>query len=275
MTPEPDPTVLAAALTGDREAFDQLIRDHLAPLRAIIRRMVGHPQDTEDLVQEALMRAWNARASFRGDARFGTWLCAIGTRAAIDHLRSRKRWRPHAQVAYANAAATQPDLGMEVGLTLSSPEFAYEVREHIAFCFSCVGRSVPPEQQAALLLTEVLGLTAREGAKALELSESVFRHTLADARRSMERTFEGLCVLVSKTGVCYQCKGLRDGTHDAGKGETPPSIAGFDERVAIVRGADVDRGVSQRLHDLFWRRIEEIEERGDVSDVAATDCGRD
>jgi len=259
----------------ERETFDRLAAEGLPALRAVVRRMVGHPEDTEDLVQESLLRAWNARASFRGEAAFSTWLCAIGTRAAIDHLRSRKRWRPHAQIAYANAAATDPGLGGEVASTLAAPDFSYEVREHIAFCFSCVGRSLPPEQQAALLLTEVLGLPGREAATSLELSESVFRHALAAARREMESVYEGLCVLVSKQGVCHQCKGLRDGTREAGRGEAPPALPDFGRRLAIVRKANIDRGVSQRLHDLFWRRIEAVEERGLVTDLPATDCGRE
>jgi RNA polymerase sigma-70 factor (ECF subfamily) len=267
-----DPTVLERAIGGDREAFDQLIRTHLPTLRAVVRRMVGHPEDTDDLVQESLLRAWNARDSFRGDARFGTWLCAIGTRAAIDHLRRRKRWRPAAQVAYAHACVEREELGMEVGATLAAPDFAYEVREHIAFCFSCVGRSLAPEEQAALLLTEVLGLTGREAATSLEMSEPTFRHTLAAARRTMTTTYEGLCALVNKKGVCYQCKGLREGVDEARRGEEAPALPTFEDRLAVVRARNVDSGVSQRLHDVFWRRIEEIEEQADGAEVPMMDC---
>jgi len=267
-----DSALLRQATAGDREAFDRLASAGLPKLRAVVRRMVGHPDDTDDLVQETLLRAWNARSTFRGDAGFSTWLCAIGTRAAIDHLRRRKRWRPMAQVAYANACLEREDLGMEVGTTLASPDFAYEAREHIAFCFSCVGRSLAPEEQAALLLTEVLGLKGREAATALDMSESVFRHSLASARRSMSSTYDGLCTLISKTGVCYQCRGLREGTHETGRGEALPVLQTFDDRMAVVRSANVDSGISQRLHDLFWRRISEIEEHADDSEIISLDC---
>ncbi len=264
--------LLEQALAGDRDAFDQLIGRHLQSLRAVVRRMVGHRDDTDDLVQESLLRAWNARRTFRGDSRFATWLCAIGTRAAIDHLRNRKRWRPAAQVAYAHACVEREELGLEVGSTLAAPDFAYEVREHIAFCFTCVGRSLAPEEQAALLLTEVLDLKGREAANALEMSESVFRHTLATARRNMTTTYEGLCALVNKKGVCYQCKGLREGAHRAGRGEEPPPLPTFEDRLAVVRASNVDSGVSQRLHDVFWHRIEEIEARADGAEISAMEC---
>jgi RNA polymerase sigma-70 factor (ECF subfamily) len=267
-----DPALLELALGGDRDAFDRLIGQHVQSLRTVVRRMVGHPDDTDDLVQESLLRAWNARGTFRRDSRFGTWLCAIGTRAAIDHLRGRKRWRPAAQVAYAHACVEREELGLEVGSTLAAPDFAYDVREHIAFCFTCVGRSLVPEEQAALLLTEVLDLKGREAANALEMTESVFRHTLATARRNMTSTYDGLCALVNKQGVCYQCSGLRGATHVAGRGTEPPALPTFEERLTVVRASNVDSGVSQRLHDVFWRRIEEIEERADGADIPTMEC---
>lgn len=270
-TPD-DPEVLQQALAGNREAFDQLIRTHLPALRGVIRRMVGHPEDTDDLVQEALLRAWNGRASFRGDARFSTWLCAIGTRAAIDHLRTRKRWRPAAQVAYANACMQDEALGMEVGSTLAAPDFAYEVREHIAFCFTCVGRSLAPEQQAALLLGDVLDYKGREAAAALGMSESVYRHTLASARQEMTTNYDGLCALVNKQGACYQCRGLREGVPTERQGGELPVLSNLEDRITITRAADIDAGVSQRLHDVFWRRIEAIEEDADGAPVPIMEC---
>jgi RNA polymerase sigma-70 factor (ECF subfamily) len=104
------------------------------------------------------------------------------------------------------------------------------------------------------------------------MTESVFRHTLATARRNMTNTYEGLCALVNKKGVCYQCKGLREGVHEAGRGAEPPALPTFEDRLAVVRASNVDSGVSQRLHDVFWRRIEEIEERADGAEIPTMEC---
>jgi RNA polymerase sigma-70 factor, ECF subfamily len=268
-------TIEQRAARGDREAFDGLVNGSLSRLRAVVRRMIGHPEDTEDVVQESLMRAWSARETFRGDAAFATWLCAIGARAAVDHLRKRKRWRSRAQVAYANACFQEPDLQMEVGNAYGSPDFIYEAKEHIAYCFTCVGRSLPPDEQAALVLREVLGLTGRECADALDVTESVFRHSLARGRASMTETFEGLCSLVNKDGVCWQCKGLREFAPPGREGGPIPIVTAFDDRLAIVRGEEIDSGVSQAMHDLFWRRTSEIEEAGTYSDTPDSGCGED
>jgi len=91
----------------------------------------------------------------------------------------------------------------------SQPDFAFEVREHIAYCFACVGRSLPADEQAALVLSDVVEMSARDAARVLGTSESVYRHRLSAARQLMTEKYEGLCALVSKTGICHQCKGLR------------------------------------------------------------------
>lgn len=268
-----DPALVQAFCAGDRRAFEALVKQAVRPLRAVVRRMIGHPEDTEELVQEALLRAWRGRSSFAGRARFSTWLCSIGTNLAVDHLRRAKRWRAHAQIAYANECTADETLGMEVGGVLMSDEFRYEAREHIAYCFVCVGRSLAPEQQAALVLREVLGLSNKEAATIAGVSESVLRHHLSDARSEMTQRFAGLCSLVDKTGLCWQCEGLREATPEARRGPSLPIVDSLDRRLQIVREADVDRGVSQAMHDLFWRRTAELEadERGDAT---SADCGK-
>lgn len=268
-----DDQVIAAARSGDRRAFDQLAQGALAKLRGTIRRLVGHPQQTDDLVQDALAKAWSSIKAFDGRSAFSTWLCCIGTNVTIDMLRAEKRWREHAQVAYANECNASPELAMEVGGVLMSPSFHYDVKEHVAFCFTCVGRSLDPELQAALVLREVQDLSNQEAAKSLGLSESVFRHRLSEARSTMERSFGGLCSLVNKQGVCYQCRGLREAISDPRRqGEPAPDALSLDRRLKVVRECDVDRGRSQDLHDLFWRRIAEHEREGRGEVQPSAEC---
>jgi RNA polymerase sigma factor (sigma-70 family) len=73
------------AASGDNEAFERLYRGHVGRIHALARRMVGDDV-AEDLTQEVFIRAWEKLATFRGDARFGTWL----HRLAVNHLLSRR-----------------------------------------------------------------------------------------------------------------------------------------------------------------------------------------
>lgn len=269
-----DQELVPRARAGDAAAFDKLMVTHRGKLRGVIRRLVGHPEDTDDLVQESMIRAWQGMAEFRGEATFATWLCAIGIRQALDHLRRDKPWRSEAQIVYANACAQTESLRNEVISIVAQPEFVYEAREHIAYCFQCVGRALPPERHAALVLREVLGLSNREAAETLGLSESVLRHHLSAARQSMTQQFEGLCSLVNKNGVCYQCEGLRAATPPSRQGPPVPNVAGWEDRIAVVRQADIDHGLSQAMHDLFWRRTKALEDCGAGSTQVESDCGR-
>ncbi|MGP1394659.1 MAG: RNA polymerase sigma factor [Inquilinaceae bacterium] len=263
------------AQRGVEPAFDALVRAALPRMRGVVIRLIGHPEDTEDIVQQALLKAWRGIGGFRRASTFSTWITGIAVRLAIDHLRAAKRWRREAQVAYANLCAESEELSGEVMGAFGAPDFSFEVREHVAYCFTCVGRSLPPDEQAALVLRDVLDLSNREASNVLGTSEAVLRHRLAAARKAMEDRYEGLCALVNKQGICHQCKGLSDVAAMAGGAPAPlPDIDGLAQRMAIVRSADPVCGRTRALHDVFWRRTKEIEEAELGSTEPISDCGQ-
>ncbi|MHA7777522.1 RNA polymerase sigma factor [Roseibium sp. M-1] len=263
----------AKARRGDHAAFSRLVEAELPKLRRIVGRMIGHRQDAEDVLQEALAKAWSGIGRFEERAQFSTWVTSIVSRCAVDHLRTQKRWRTEAQVAYANLCFQSEELSGEVMGAMSNPEFAYEVREHIAYCFACVGRSLPPDEQAALVLRDVLDLSAREASTVLGISDAVLRHRLSAARSAMQDKFEGLCALVGKGGICHQCAGLKMAAGGDGDTTSFPDIADYAERMAVVRKAEP--GSMQGLHAVFWRRTKEIEESGAGSTEPVSGCGED
>ncbi len=259
--------------TTDGADFSRKIEAAVPMLRGLLRRMVGHPDEVEDLIQSTLLKAWEARETFRGDAKFSTWLCSIGSRLAVDFLRERKRWRERAQVIYAAACLDAEAEGAAVGAALHDPGFTFDVREHIAYCFTCIGRTLAPETQAALVLRDLLELDNDEAAHCQGVSLSVFRHRLAAARQQMQTTYEGLCALTNKQGICWQCAGLRAAAPQERCGPPAPAQLDWAERLQTVRDTLRADPRSTALHDLFFRRTEEQEqeERGDPN--ALTDCG--
>ena len=75
-------------------AFPELAQRHRRALHVHCYRMVGSFTEADDLVQETLLRAWRARASFDendGEAGLRRWLYKIATNACLDHLRSSTR----------------------------------------------------------------------------------------------------------------------------------------------------------------------------------------
>ena len=73
------------AMEGDHGAFERLYHGHVGRVFALARRMAGS-EVAEDLTQEVFIRAWQKLGTFKGQARFGTWL----HRLAINHILSRR-----------------------------------------------------------------------------------------------------------------------------------------------------------------------------------------
>ena len=268
---EQETTLVDRARSGDESALSELVEPLRRPLFAYVYRMVTHRADAEDLMQDVLVRVIESLRSYRGQARFKTWVFGIATHACLDHLRSRKRWRVEAQLEGEREHDANPEQVEGLKALISQVDFMYEVREHITFCFACIGRTLEPEEQAAMMLKEVLGFTTQEGARILEVSEPIFRHRLSSARAKMIQSFDGLCQLINKSGACWQCTGLHEHVPEGHRGAplvqiqvspgmavTPENL--FEARLAIVREADLENGRTRAMHDLFYEGISQREE---------------
>jgi RNA polymerase sigma-70 factor (ECF subfamily) len=271
VAPQEEAALVARARQGDSAAVNSLVEPWRKPLFGYIYRMVALRQDAEDLLQDVLVRVLENIREFRGEARFKSWLFGIATHVCLDHLRHKKRWRVEAQLIGEREADADPEKIIGLRQLMAQADFQYEIREHIAFCFSCIARTLPPEEQAALMLKEVLGFTAAEAAGILHVSEPVFRHRLAAGRATMIEDYKGLCALVNKIGVCHQCRGLREIASDQHRGpdlvqiEVAPGVALnpenlFDARLAIVRDADLENGRTHAMHDVFYKQLSHREE---------------
>src|ERR671911_2276918 len=85
--------LVAAAKDGDREAFDELVRETYTSTYTLAYRLTGNEDDARDVVQEAYLRAYRGMRRFRGDAQFTTWLYRITANCSATHLGRRARHR--------------------------------------------------------------------------------------------------------------------------------------------------------------------------------------
>ena len=85
--------IVDQVLAGDANAFRDVVDAHGRDLYHLALRMTGQPEVAEDVVQEALLRAYRALHRFDGTSALGTWLHRITVNAALDHLRKRQRER--------------------------------------------------------------------------------------------------------------------------------------------------------------------------------------
>jgi RNA polymerase sigma-70 factor, ECF subfamily len=191
--------LLGAAREGDEDAFQELIAPHRGELHAHCYRMLGSVHDAEDSLQEALLRAWRGLPKFEGRSSLRSWLYRIATNVCLDVIsRRRRRMLPmdHAAAADPNKglgdALIDPlwvepyadeQLGLEDGY--AAPDARYERRESVELAFIVALQHLPGTQRAALILRDVLGLSAREAAETLETTVPSVNGALQRARKAV------------------------------------------------------------------------------------------
>jgi RNA polymerase sigma-70 factor (ECF subfamily) len=141
--------------------------------------MLGSVQDSEDLVQETLLRAWRALERFEPRVQFQTWLYRIATNACLDELERRPR-RPEPVDPFPDrptAATSSPTY---------DPAARYAIREGMELALLRAIQQLPGRQRAALIFRDVLGWTAPEVAELLESTVASVNSALQRARATIE-----------------------------------------------------------------------------------------
>ncbi|MCP4398601.1 MAG: sigma-70 family RNA polymerase sigma factor [bacterium] len=201
--------LLMRAKTGDITAFHELFAEFQGQLKSYLYRLTADRNETEDLAHDTFVKAFDKIASFRGTSSVKTWVFTIATNLARDVLRSRKRWPVHAQDdARAMTKASPQMMARYAEINKLSPRGAYEIREHIDFCFTCLSKTLTLEHQVALILKDMYEFKVKEITVIVNMSHGVVKHLIHDARKTMIRIFDSRCALISKNGVCHQCSEL-------------------------------------------------------------------
>jgi RNA polymerase sigma-70 factor (ECF subfamily) len=166
--PADDAALLRAHVDGDGEAFGFLVRRHRDRLWAVALRTLGDREEAADALQDALVSALRAAKGFRGDSAVTTWLHRIVVNACLDRIR-RRQVRP--TVPLPDEGPGEP---AAPGDPMAERETALMVREALA--------TLPAEQRAALVLTEMQGHSVAEVAVMLGVAEGTVKSRCARAR---------------------------------------------------------------------------------------------
>lgn len=88
---EPSHHLLSRCIQGDSDAFAQLAAQQQSYVYNLAYNLLGEAEDARDLAQEALLRAWQRLPSFRGEARFTTWLYRLVVNLGLNRIARRRR----------------------------------------------------------------------------------------------------------------------------------------------------------------------------------------
>jgi RNA polymerase sigma-70 factor (ECF subfamily) len=221
-------------------------------LKSYILRITASLEDTKDIIQDTYIKASEKIAAFRGDSSLKTWLFTIASNLAKDNLRARKRWTEDVTDIARAAAHSDPSFFKEaMTIRQSSPQSDFEIREHIAFCFTCIAKSLPLEQQLSLLLKEVYEFKVSEIAQIIDNTEAMVKYYLHSGRTKMIGIFEGRCALINKQGICHQCSELN--------GVFNPKQKLQEELVKIEMAQQAANADKEKLFDLRMQIVQGID----------------
>ncbi len=185
VTEELDESVLVErALGGDQQAYGILVRRHERLVFRIVGGFLRNPEDVKDVAQETFLRAFEGLKTFRLGAPFGPWVARIATRASYDRLRQRKR---ASEVAWDDLSPAE-QAGARDLATGEGPADRAAVRDLLERAMA----ALPPKDRMVLILSDALGFSGVEVAKAMECSPLAGRIRLHRARRAMRKVIEEL-----------------------------------------------------------------------------------
>jgi RNA polymerase sigma-70 factor, ECF subfamily len=167
--------VVAAARSGDRDAFAALVRATYDDTYTLAYRLTGNEEDARDVVQEAYLRAYRSIDRFRGEAKITTWLYRITANCASTQLGSRRRHR-HDPL---------DTTGEPADLTPASDPLDRAVAADLRATVEVAIAELPPRLRAVVVLRDVYDLPHDAIAAELGITETAAKVRLHRARRAL------------------------------------------------------------------------------------------
>jgi RNA polymerase sigma-70 factor (ECF subfamily) len=159
---------------GDLGAFEELYQTHAGKLFSVACRILGNPNDAEDVLQEIFLSAHRKLDGFRGESALGTWLYRLATNHCLDYLRSRgARMNQVTEALDDDLAAAR---GSSQGLAEQTVT-KMDLERALA--------RLPDGCRAAFVLHDVEGLEHREVAEALGIAEGTSKSQVHKARQRL------------------------------------------------------------------------------------------
>lgn len=193
-----DPSAqLPDLLQLSQDEFGLLLEHHRREIQVHCYRLMGTPQDAEDMVQETFLRAWRSRNTCANRASFRAWLYKIATHVCLDALKSRsRRFVPLTHEEVSTLVQPIPASIMEpiwlepypdnlLCATDDDPEDYLTSQENIKMAFLAALHLLPPRQRAILILRDVLEWPTHEVAILLDTTESAVKSALHRARSTL------------------------------------------------------------------------------------------
>ena len=168
---ETDAAIVRRAIDGDERAMRLLWNQHAPHVDAIVRRLAGDPDLAQDIAQEVWIQIFRALPSWRGDAKFSTWVHRVAVNRTLNALRRTRR------VAAAETGIEEDSASVEQD----------GERSMLAATIEEAANKLSPGARTVFLLHDVEGYTHEEIASELGITPGGSKSQLFKARAKLRR----------------------------------------------------------------------------------------
>jgi RNA polymerase sigma-70 factor (ECF subfamily) len=178
-----DAEIMLRVAAGDEAGFSLLVEKYRRQMVHYMYRMVHNQAIAEEMAQEVFLRVYRARASYRAEAKFSTWLYRIATNLGVNHARDT-RYERGAQAVYLDQP--DPETGISPDVADATPTVEEDmlrdarlaaIRKHVM--------ALPERQRTAVLMHKYQDLDYKQIGAVLKLSESATKSLLFRAYQTL------------------------------------------------------------------------------------------
>ena len=185
-TTDEDYEFVSLCKKGDTDAFEVLVKKHQKRMLNIAYRMTGNYEEACDIVQDAFVSAYKSIKSFRGKAKFSTWLCTIVMNLSKNRLKQLKAKLHHEKYSIDNPLPMNQSRGHgEPASGEPSALERLEQRDIQQKVHECIG-SLDEEFREVLVLRDMRGFSYDEIADMLKVPEGTVKSRLFRAREAVK-----------------------------------------------------------------------------------------
>ncbi len=170
--------VIQRARSGDDSAFNQIVSTYRKRIMGTIARLIGRPEDVEDVAQDVFLRLYFSLEQLRTPEVFEPWLYRLTVNAAYDYLRKQRRRHESRMSDLSEEQVLLAD-ALAGGRVDADEQHRRKVRESVATLLA----SVSEEDRILLVLKEVEGLSLKELEKIYNVKENALKVRLFRARQ--------------------------------------------------------------------------------------------
>ncbi|MCR8923304.1 RNA polymerase sigma factor RpoE [Dasania sp. GY-MA-18] len=182
-TPKADQQLVKRVQQGDKRAYDLLVLKYQHKIFGLISRYIRDHAEIQDVAQEAFIKAYRALPNFRGDSAFYTWLYRIAINTAKNHLVSRGRRPPSADIDVEDAEHFEGDSPLK---DIENPENALFGSELKAVLDKAI-EDLPSDLRTALTLRELEDFSYEDIADVMGCPVGTVRSRIFRAREAVDK----------------------------------------------------------------------------------------